>query len=199
VPRKKSSARTKRAMRSARTMRPARGSRNTQAGRIGGMTVADRIAVEDLLARYAWALDTGDVDGFVACFTPDAVVIEEVFEEPDRWEGHANLRRLAEHYKSVPDFPGRQHHVSQVLAQGDARRCAVRSFTFVTECRGEPPYILRFAGYYEDEAVKVRGEWLFKQRTIRLWDGPVLARFPGRNGTTRIPRKRPPQLIIARS
>ncbi|HXS28153.1 MAG TPA: nuclear transport factor 2 family protein [Steroidobacteraceae bacterium] len=162
-----------------------------------GLTVADRIAIQDLLARYAWALDTGDVDSFVECFTPDAVVIEEVFEEPDRWEGHASLRRLAEHYKSVPDFPGRQHHVSQVLAEGNARRCAVRSFTFVTECRGEPPYILRFAGYYEDEAVKVRGTWLFEQRIIRLWDGPVLARFPGRDGA-RIPRKRPPQLVVAR-
>ena len=162
-----------------------------------GLTVADRIAIQDLLARYAWALDTGDVDSFVECFTPDAVVIEEVFEEPDRWEGHASLRRLAEHYKSVPDFPGRQHHVSQVLAEGNARRCAVRSFTFVTECRGEPPYILRFAGYYEDEVVKVRGTWLFEQRIIRLWDGPVLARFPGRDGA-RIPRKRPPQLVVAR-
>ena len=197
MPRKMSSTRSKRAMRPARTMRPPHGSRNTRGARSRGMTVADRIAVQDLLARYAWALDTGDVDGFIACFAPDAVVIEEVFEEPDRWEGHANLRRLAEHYKNVPDFPGRQHHVSQVLAEGDGRRCAVRSFTFVTECRGEPPYLLRFAGYYEDEAVKVRGEWLFSQRIIRLWDGPVLARFPGRDGT-RTPRKRPPQLVVAR-
>ena len=44
-----------------------------------GLTVEDRLAIQDLLARYAWALDTGDVDSFVACFTPDAVVIEEVF------------------------------------------------------------------------------------------------------------------------
>lgn len=179
-------------------MRAAGSSRNTQHGRAHGLALADRIAIQDLLAKYAWALDTGDVDGFLACFTPDAVVIEEVFEEPDRWEGHANLRRLAEHYKNVPDFPGRQHHVSQVLAEGDARRGAVRSFTLVTECRGEPPYLLRFAGYYEDQVVKVRGEWLFKQRIIRLWDGPVLARFPGRDGS-RVPRKRPPQLVIARS
>ena len=184
-------------MSAAHTMRPARRSRNTQARSAARLTVADRLGIQELLARYAWALDTGDVDGFLACFTPEAVVIEEVFEEPDRWEGHANLRRLAEHYKGVPDFPGRQHHVSQVLAEGDTQRCTVRSFTFVTECRGEPPYILRFAGYYEDQAVKVRGDWLFAQRIIRLWDGPVLARFPGRDGT-RIPRKRPPQLIVAR-
>ncbi|HUN24946.1 MAG TPA: nuclear transport factor 2 family protein [Steroidobacteraceae bacterium] len=165
--------------------------------RASPLTIRDRMAIQELLARYAWALDTGDVEGFLACFTPDAVVIEEVFEEPDRWEGHANLRRLAEHYRSVPDFPGRQHHVSQILMQGDTRRCAVRSFTFVTECRGEPPYLLRFAGYYEDRTVKSGAEWLFKERVIRLWDGPVLARFPGRDGS-RTPRKRPPQLIVRR-
>lgn len=161
------------------------------------LTVRDRLALNDLLARYAWALDTGDVDAFVACFTPDAVVVEEVFEEPDRWEGQENIRRLAEHYGSVRDFPGRQHHVSQVLVEGDARCCAIRSFVFVTECRGEPPYVTRFAGYYEDRAVKRRGEWRFQERTIRLWDGPVLARFPGRDGT-RTPRRRPPQLAIKR-
>ena len=189
--------RPRRATPPERTMRAVGESRNTQVGSASNLTIADRIAIQDLLAKYAWALDTGDVDGFIACFTPDAVVIEEVFEEPDRWDGHTNLRRLAEHYKNVPDFPGRQHHISQVLVEGDSRRSAVRSFTFVTECRGEPPYLLRFAGYYEDRVVKVRGEWLFEQRIIRLWDGPVLARFPGQDGK-RIPRKRPPQLVIPR-
>lgn len=157
------------------------------------LTLRDRLAIDDLLARYAWALDTGDVEGFVSCFTRDGVVIEEVFEEPDRWEGHEGIRRLAEHYRAAPGFPGRQHHVSQRLVSGDSRRCAVRSFTFVTECRGEPPYVLRFAGYYEDQAVKRQGAWLFRERIIRLWDGPVLARFPGHDGK-RVPRKRPPEL-----
>lgn len=165
--------------------------------RKASLTVRDRLALNELLARYAWALDTGDVEAFLACFTPDAEVIEEVFEEPDRWKGTENIRRLIEHYKSVPDFPGRQHHTSQVLMEGDARRCALRSFIFVTECRGEPPYLTRFAGYYEDRAVKRGGEWLFQERIIRLWDGPVLARFPGHDGT-RTPRKRPPQLVVRR-
>ncbi len=159
------------------------------------LTVRDRLEIQDLLARYAWALDTGDIEALLACFTPDAVVIEEVFEDPDRWEGHDGIRRLARHYSAAPDFPGRQHHVSQVLISGTAEQCAVRSFAFVTECRGEPPYVLRFAGYYEDDVIKRRGRWLFSRRVIRLWDGPVLARFPGHDGT-RVPRKRPPQLRV---
>jgi hypothetical protein len=162
----------------------------------GGPPVEDRIAITDLIARYAWALDTGDVEGLVACFTPDCAVIEEVFEDPDRWEGHEGVRALAEHYRTSAGFPGRQHHVSQSLVEGDSERCTVRSFAFVTECRGEPPYTLRFTGYYEDQVAKRGGEWLFQQRIIRLWDGPVLARFPGHGA--RVPRKRPPELVIRR-
>lgn len=162
----------------------------------GSLSVEDRLAIQDLLARYAWALDTGDVDGLVACFAPEAVVIEDVFEEPDRWEGHEGIRRLAEHYRNAPGFPGRQHHVSQCLMEGDGERASAKSFAFVTECHGEPPYTLRFTGYYEDKLVKRDGRWLFLERVIRLWDGPVLARFPGKG--ERAPRKRPPELQIRR-
>lgn len=158
------------------------------------LTVADRIRINDLLAEYAWALDTGDVDALMSCFTDDAVVIEEVFEDPDRWEGRENIRRFAEHYFNVADFPGRQHHVSQILVKGNGKTCAARSFAFVTECQGEPPYRLRFVGYYDDQLVKARGKWLFRQRIIRLWDGKILARFPGCGRRT--PRKRPPELVI---
>jgi len=161
------------------------------------LTVRDRLEINDLLARYAWALDTADIEALVACFTPDAVVIEEVFEDPDRWEGHEGVRRLGAHYQSAPGFPGRQHHVSQILVSGDRSGCTVRSFAFVTECQGEPPYLLRFAGYYEDQVVRKAGQWRFRERIIRLWDGPVLARFPGHDGR-RVPRRRPAQLQLRR-
>jgi hypothetical protein len=158
------------------------------------LSVADRIAIQDVMARYAWALDTGDLESLLSCFTPDCVLIEEVFEDPDRWQGHAGVRALADHYWSSPGFPGRQHHVSQSIVEGDSTRCSVKSFAFVTECRGEPPYTVRFTGYYDDRMVKMDGRWLFRERTIRLWDGPVLARFPGRG--ERVARKRPPELVV---
>ena len=158
------------------------------------LSVADRIAIQDLIARYAWALDTGDVDSLVTCFTTDCAVIEEVFEDPDRWEGHDGVRRLGEHYRNAAGFPGRQHHVSQSLVEGNSERCSVKSFAFVTECHGEPPYTLRFTGYYDDWLAKIDGQWLFRERTIRLWDGPVLARFPGHGA--HVPRKRPPELVV---
>jgi ketosteroid isomerase-like protein len=83
----------------------------------GPLTTEDRIAINDLFAEYTWALDTGDVDALVACFTPNAIVTQEVFEEPDRWEGQQGIRRFAEHFRTVPNFPGRQPYQS-VASEG---------------------------------------------------------------------------------
>lgn len=49
------------------------------------LPIEDRIGLQDLIADYSWALDTGDVEALVACFTPDARMVEEVFEDPDIW------------------------------------------------------------------------------------------------------------------
>jgi uncharacterized protein (TIGR02246 family) len=161
------------------------------------MPPEDRFAIQDLMARYGWALDTGDADGFVACFTPDGCMIEEVFEDPDVWEGREGIRKLAEHYHSIPNFPGRQHYCTNTLVTPEgADRAHARSFALVTECQGEPPYKLRFCGYYDDELVRIDGQWFFHKRVVRLWDGEVLKRFPGRGDY--VPRRRPPELKVVR-
>lgn len=158
----------------------------------------DRFALQDLIAAYAWALDTGDVEGMIACFVPGAVVIEEVFEDPDVWEGHAGIRAFAAHYFALAHFPGRQHHVTQTrFTRTEPEFAAFRSFAIVTECEGEPPYVIRFTGWYDDEAVRCEdGAWRFARRTIRLWDGEVLVNFPGRGEY--VPRKRPPSMVVKR-
>ena len=37
-------------------------------------TYEDRIAVEDVMARYVWSVDSLDADGYVAVFTEEAVI-----------------------------------------------------------------------------------------------------------------------------
>lgn len=56
------------------------------------IATADRVALTDLIAAYGWALDTGDTEALVACFTPDARMVEEVSEDADMWLGHAGIR-----------------------------------------------------------------------------------------------------------
>src|SRR4029450_10122757 len=38
------------------------------------ISLEDRQAIYDTLARYVWSMDTGDIEGVVATFTPDGVV-----------------------------------------------------------------------------------------------------------------------------
>ena len=44
---------------------------------MNGPGAQDRLEILELYARYSWALDTGDTDGYVALFTDDAEVTEE--------------------------------------------------------------------------------------------------------------------------
>jgi hypothetical protein len=161
------------------------------------LSADDRFAIKNLMARYAWALDTGDVEAFVACFTCDGVLVEHAFAEPDLWQGHDGLRRLAGQYLGIPGFAGRQHYCGNTLVTGQpGGRAHARSFALVTECHGAPPYQLRFCGYFDDEIVLREGQWLFERRTLRLWDGEVLERFPGRGEY--VPARRRPEMALVR-
>src|SRR5499427_3997185 len=50
----------------------------------------DRIAVEDVMARYVWAVDSMDADGYVAVFTEDAVIDSNGSIS----KGHAEIRKI---------------------------------------------------------------------------------------------------------
>src|SRR5215475_13619176 len=53
-------------------------------------TYEDRIAVEDVMARYVWAVDSLDADGYVAVFTDDAVIDSNGSIS----KGHAEIRKI---------------------------------------------------------------------------------------------------------
>jgi len=156
----------------------------------GALTAEDRLEIHDLYARYAWALGTGDTESFVACFTSDAVYTEDIFEEADRRVGAAAIRAAIESFRNGHGFPGHQHHAGHIVIEGNNARANAKAFCFVTHCSGEPPYPIRMTGYYTDVVVKQDGRWLFKERLVRDWSGPILKGFPGQSGK-KVPRKRP--------
>ena len=56
-------------------------------------SIEDRLAIEDLFVRYAAALDEGDVEGVVGCFTEDGWLDSPIV---GRRQGKAELREFAE-------------------------------------------------------------------------------------------------------
>jgi hypothetical protein len=53
-------------------------------------TYEDRIAVEDVMARYVWAVDSLDPEGYVAVFTEDAVIDSNGSIS----KGHEEIRKI---------------------------------------------------------------------------------------------------------
>ena len=160
------------------------------------LSTEDQLAIRDIVARYAWALDTGDVEGFVNCFCRDGMLIWDAFDVPERWEGHEELRHFATFIRELPSSAGRQHHVSNTVI--DVREDGVRSksYAVVALRQGDGPHNLHVMGYYEDLFRREEGQWRLAERVIRDWSGPILKAFPGQT-EERAARPMPPALAGA--
>jgi uncharacterized protein (TIGR02246 family) len=133
---------------------------------VTALTAEDRLDIIDLLARYAWAIDTGDVEGYVACFTSDAVVSMRGAINT----GHEAIRAYVTSVVTRPEFPGRQHHHGEVRIEGDGERCRVKSYSTISQRFEGGETKVMFAGQYRDVVVKQGGRWLFAERAWDEWD-----------------------------
>ena len=157
------------------------------------LTAAEHIAVQQVIASYAWALDTGDVESFAGCFCPDGELVWDAFEQPESWLGHDALRHFARFFGALPNSAGRQHHVSNIVITSAEEGLAARSYCMVALRQGDGPHALHVMGWYDDLFRQDQGQWLLARRVIRDWSGPVLGAFAGQTGE-RVARSMPPAL-----
>jgi len=121
------------------------------------LSTEDRLALTELLARYARAMDDADVEAFIACFTPEP----ELDILGKRVSGASELRLFAEDYAAWPGRPGWQHHINALTFEGDAERCRVRSYVMWITRGPDGEMTLRGCSNYLDDCVKMGGRWLF--------------------------------------
>ena len=126
-------------------------------------TVEDRLAINDLFVRYASALDAGEVETVVGCFTADAVLESPVI---GTIAGHDAIRAFAARF-AAQRAAGTQfrHMITNVAVAIDGGRARVAAYllVFITErgrSRRLPP------GRYECDAVKEAGAWRFRRRAV---------------------------------
>lgn len=133
-------------------------------------SVEDRLAIEDLFVRYAAALDEGDVEGVVGCFTEDGWLDSPIV---GRHQGQPSLRAFAERIASSKRAGAQFRHVLsnfRIEVSGDQgrARCYLLDFATVAgKCELLSP------GEYDCALRKVEGEWLFASRIVRM-DKPFL-------------------------
>ena len=133
----------------------------------GPLTTEDRQRIVELFARYGWCFDSGDVAGFVALFTPDAAY---ELDRGRRFVGPEEIGGYLRQASASDWFPGRQHHVDQIIIEGTTTRASARSYCTVTQRLNDGTMQLVYLGRYADTCVKVDGRWLFQERLVRSWD-----------------------------
>src|SRR5690606_26808884 len=88
-----------------------RSSRPGSAGGFGIVAIAsieDRVRIEDLFARYLWAIDTGDVETLVGCFTEEGSL-----ESPavGKYSGRRNIAEFATRFARFRENGSQLRHV----------------------------------------------------------------------------------------
>jgi ketosteroid isomerase-like protein len=143
-------------------------------------TLEDRLAIEQVWAKYAQALDTADPEAYASLFTPDAYL--EVDGKP--YKGREAIQGLIRDMRKrlgieqLPaDARGRRfgpirHILSNLIVDVQGDRATSESYwtEIITSGKdnrgiGKPPSVLKM-GRYEDELVKLNGKWLYSRRII---------------------------------
>ncbi len=137
-------------------------------------TFEDRVAVEDVMARYVWTVDSLDADGYVSVFTSDAVIDSNGSIS----KGHAEIRKIVtgliqrrdeNKAKGVPTA-NLYHVISNVRITFPKAGEALHQSYWQTVRRGKDGVMAAAAmGRSEDHLVKRNGQWLIQFRKLTVF------------------------------
>jgi len=134
----------------------------------------DRIAVEDVMARYVWAVDSLDAEGYVAVFTEDAIIdsngsISKGHEEIRKIVTGLIQRRENNKAKGLPTA-NLYHVISNVRITFPKPNEALHQSYWQTVYRDADGKMTAAAmGRSEDLLVKRNGNWLIQSRKLTVY------------------------------
>ena len=144
----------------------------TAQGNLG--TCGDRIAVEDVMARYVWAVDSLDPEGYVAVFTEDATIDSNGSIS----KGHDEIRKIVtgliqrrddNRAKGLPTS-NLYHVISNVRITFPKAGEALHQSYWQTVHRDKDGKMIAAAmGRSEDRLVRRNGKWLIQERKLTVF------------------------------
>jgi hypothetical protein len=139
-----------------------------------GSYAEDRALIEDLQARYLFALDFRDAQAYAATFAEDGVLDYGAGKLVGRKaiaDMVANMRAAVERQRAEDKSGLRpaagRHNISNIVVEVDGDRARATAYWFqMGNANPERAAQLNSFGHYEDELVRVNGQWLFSLRKI---------------------------------
>jgi uncharacterized protein (TIGR02246 family) len=118
----------------------------------------EKLAIQELCSRYCQTIDAQDSEGWAHCFTPDGA-----FEfDGHVVRGHEALREYADTHTRVMRT---RHMTLNHLYEVHGDRATGRATTVVSIAT-PGGYKIMGQGPYEDDLVKVNGEWKIRYRRV---------------------------------
>ncbi|MGH9229376.1 MAG: nuclear transport factor 2 family protein [Acidimicrobiales bacterium] len=130
------------------------------------MTVANRLAIGDLTARYNRALEAGDLEMWIGTFVQEGVLRGTGGES---FSGH---RELIGFFRAAPPGRIRLTTDAQVDVDGVHARQECRFLTLRRSSNGGGP-VVEAVGRYHDALTYERGRWYFAAREMVADLGPA--------------------------
>lgn len=125
----------------------------------------DKAAIAELIARYNFAIDHNDFQGWADCFAPEGIFDGMI----GRFAAHSELERFtAEVKKLTATTPNLRHYVTNILSEVNGNDARSRCFLLMTSTTKESGTKVVIAGEYEDRLVKRDGRWLFLERKVHM-------------------------------
>jgi hypothetical protein len=130
--------------------------------------IEDRLEIEDVIVRYAIAVDTQDDEMLESCFTDDA---EASFAGVPAGPGGAAIVAFLASLRGVRVI-GSTHRFANIVVNLDGDEADVQSSAVVYGVRGEPLQ-LRLRGIsYRDRFVRTAAGWRIARRVhSAAWEG----------------------------
>jgi hypothetical protein len=119
------------------------------------LTFEDKYEITELVARYNYALDTGDGDAWAATFTEDGV-----------FGTLTGTESLAE-FARDRDNARQRHWTNNLVIDGEGREATLSCYLHVTLV-GAPGIEIVTTGLYTDQLRRVDGEWKFARRELEI-------------------------------
>jgi len=122
--------------------------------------VEDRLAIRDLYGTYTDVSCRGDREGWLACFTEAGEWNTHLFRAAGRDGLRSQWDALWANFAAV-SFLG---EVGMISVTGERAQARAYTREVILLADGK---VYRLAGRYDDELVRVRGEWLFARRNYQ--------------------------------